>query len=54
MTSGGVFVDQPLTRSAIEKLDGRELLLGVSAGGRPLERGAKRGFLGAIADGCRA
>ena len=54
VASGGVFVDQAFARSAVEKLDGRQPLLGVSAGGRPLEGRAKSGFLGAIANGCRA
>jgi hypothetical protein len=47
---GGVLVDQSLARSTIEKLDRGEPFLGGSGAGSPLDRGAKRRSLGAIAD----
>jgi hypothetical protein len=53
VTRGSVFVDQAFARCTIEQSDRRHSVLS-SACGRALERGAKRGFLGAVADGSRA
>jgi hypothetical protein len=46
-------MNQTLSGGAIEKFDRRQSLLGCS-GRRPLEGGAERGFLGAVADGSGA
>ena len=45
----GVLVDQAFARGAVQQLHRGQSLLGGS-GGRPLEGGAERGFLGAVAD----
>jgi len=49
MASRGVLVDQTFTRGAVEELNSLGALCG-GAGSGALERGAQRGFLGAIAD----
>lgn len=50
VAGGGVAVDQAFASRAVEELRGGALLLSGPRCG-PLERGAERGFLGAIADG---
>ncbi len=49
MARGRVLVNQAFARSTVQKLDRRQLFLGATAGS-PLDSGAKRGSLGAIAD----
>src|SRR5207302_10417666 len=53
VSSSRVLVDQTFARGAVEESDGRHFVLS-SPARRALERGAKRGFLGAVADGSGA
>ena len=53
MARGSVLVDQTFARRAIEQSDRRRSVLS-GPRGRALERGTKRGFLRAVADGSGA